>query len=361
MKTAKSRLLHFVTRLLFSLRVWQLFLALERRLGWRRAVICLCYHNIEQRCVASPISQMEQGTSAALFETQITCLRRWLTPIDDSAVAGWLTRQGTLDDDSLLITFDDGYRDNLTTAAPILEQLGMRGVIFIATDYIGTGKHFWWIRLSDVMRAISPDAWKRLLPRSPCDILTQIISQEDLDTWDSRVRARRLVATAMTSDSTLESFLDLLEHETPSVTIGSKPLLTWGEISTMHARGFSFGGHTHSHPRLSRLPREAIRSELTVCKEILEERLGQPICSIAYPTGDYDHRVVEEMNATTYRLAFGTSPGIITRDSCPFTLPRLYLSRDDEPGILSALVALKLAKYFPRLFTSIALRLASSV
>ena len=53
---------------------------------------------------------------------------------------------------SVVITFDDGYRDNLLVAKPILEEHGLPATVFVTTGYVGSNRDFWWDELESLLR-----------------------------------------------------------------------------------------------------------------------------------------------------------------------------------------------------------------
>ena len=67
-------------------------------------------------------------------------------------------------------------------------------------------------------------------------------------------------------------------------------MLAWGEIREMQRAGMNFGAHTLTHPDLTRLPTPRIEREMIASKTVLEEALGEPVTSFAYPFGRYDSR-----------------------------------------------------------------------
>ena len=77
-----------------------------------------------------------------LFRRQMQILRDENTVIAPELLLAVLRGEGTLPERPVLITFDDGYRDNATHAFPVLADLGLRALLFLATDFIGTDKVF---------------------------------------------------------------------------------------------------------------------------------------------------------------------------------------------------------------------------
>jgi peptidoglycan/xylan/chitin deacetylase (PgdA/CDA1 family) len=95
-------------------------------------------------------------------------------------------------------------------------------------------------------------------------------------------------------------------------SLEQRRMLSWGQIREMERGGINFGAHTLTHPDLTRLPAEHARQEIIASKEIIQDALGKPVHSFAYPYGRYDEqsrRIVKEhfACACSDRLAVTTS------------------------------------------------------
>ncbi|MCH2181118.1 MAG: polysaccharide deacetylase family protein [Mariniblastus sp.] len=348
----KKTVLSLIKRTCYALGLLHLYLVVERKLGWKQAVISLCYHSIPEKQPADAISILEGGTVRHQFESQMQVLSRWLQPIDDNTLLDWLNNRTEFEGDGLLVTFDDGYKNNQTVALPILEQYQIPGLIFIPTDAITTRSTFWWARLSNLFRSITPSAWKNLAQQQLPQPVLEIIATESLDSWESRKRARRELARWIDRQEDVEEVMNRLGSAvTPQQLHATPPqmqLLEWKDIQRMQGNLFCFGSHTHTHPRLTALDDNALQEELARGCQELDERLKGPPLSLAYPAGDFDQRTVEFARATGFELAFTTQPGIIDRHSNPLELPRIYLGASKPYEIYFALALISLAKYMPK-------------
>lgn len=95
--------------------------------------------------------------------------------------------------------------------------------------------------------------------------------------------------------------------------IGSEGFLTWEQIREMKDSGLvEFGSHTRSHRRLRSLPDEEIVRELVQSKQILEEKLGEPVTAFCYPfgAGGFDKRVRPQVFKAGYAFDFSTKKGV---------------------------------------------------
>jgi len=100
------------------------------------------------------------------------------------------------------------------------------------------------------------------------------------------------------------------------------PLLGWDELASLSGAGFEIGSHTLSHPRLTRTPLPDARREIVDSKKELEDRLGKPVETFAYPFGLTDAASVEIARAH-YRGACSTAMGVARRDDDLHLLPRI--------------------------------------
>jgi peptidoglycan/xylan/chitin deacetylase (PgdA/CDA1 family) len=104
--------------------------------------------------------------------------------------------------------------------------------------------------------------------------------------------------------------------------------LTWAEIHKMEESGLvSIGAHTMHHPILAYLADpEEVRSEVVECRTVLEQRLGHPVRTFAYPIGKFEHfgeEGLQAVKASGYKWALTTIEAVNTPKSDPYLLNRL--------------------------------------
>jgi peptidoglycan/xylan/chitin deacetylase (PgdA/CDA1 family) len=101
-----------------------------------------------------------------------------------------------------------------------------------------------------------------------------------------------------------------------------EPLMTWDDVADICRQGIECGGHSHHHPYLDLLPLARARDEIARCKSELEDHLGRPIQSFAYPYGAYSQRVKLLVEQAGYTSA-GAVVAFINDARCdPFALGR---------------------------------------
>lgn len=117
-----------------------------------------------------------------------------------------------------------------------------------------------------------------------------------------------------------------------------RPLLGWPEIREMARAGIAFGSHSRSHADLRRLDAGEIETEMIGSKGAIEDSLGQPVNTFAYPFGAEDARVRERARAH-FSLACGTTLGYVGAGSDPFALERLDMYYFRRPALVRRLFA----------------------
>jgi peptidoglycan/xylan/chitin deacetylase (PgdA/CDA1 family) len=108
--------------------------------------------------------------------------------------------------------------------------------------------------------------------------------------------------------------------------------LEWAHVRAMHAAGMEIGAHTYSHPNLALLSRPAAYEELRLSKEILEQRVGEPIRSMAYPFGKPARHFTPETVTVARELGYERACAVLFRAVRPsdseLAIPRFFVNSD---------------------------------
>jgi peptidoglycan/xylan/chitin deacetylase (PgdA/CDA1 family) len=295
----------------------------------------LCYHGVVEQRLGPEHHRFLTTVSASDFTEQIEWLPRWFTPVSAAAVRDWHLGRGTLPRHPLLITFDDGYRNNFTLAAPILRKCGVPAVFFVSTGYMEADRLYWY----DELRL-------RLLAWRGRDIL--VPGRSESQSWPAEPRAQRALAQRISTacktipnDERLE-YTDYVRRETPEWRLENAERETirpmnWDEVRSLSNQGFEIGSHTVDHPILSRLDPAALRRELRDSKSRIEEITGKPCFAIAYPNGkpgDISPAVVAETEAAGYELGFIVDERLHRPGGNRFLISRISAAGHAPPGVM---------------------------
>ena len=270
-----------------------------------------------------------------VFEQQMAYVARTYRVLTIEDLVDRLVR-GDLPRNTLAITFDDGYRDTLTHAAPILARHGLPATVFLATSFIGTAEVPWVDRLAMALKATKATS---LALRS--GNIVSLASESD------RLHATDLLLQQLKRlhDDDRRRVLDrLLETLAATDQTGFKNLmLSWDDVHALRGLGFSIGAHTVNHPILSRVSAERAWTEIVGSRTMIESACGTAPRAFAYPNGhegDYNETVMRLVRDAGFTCAVSSHFGVNT----PFT--SLYELRRGGPWEHDlAVFALKLAWY----------------
>jgi peptidoglycan/xylan/chitin deacetylase (PgdA/CDA1 family) len=224
----------------------------------------------------------------------------------------------------LVLTFDDGYRDNYTHAFALACELQIPLTIFLIPGYVQSGEYFWW------------KEGKRLAQRTQADKVTIEGRTYQLDQPEERNMLAQAIDTRLRRAGSVaerDAFLAAVREALAvpsSVTVEEEATLplTWAEIHKMERSGWvSFGAHTMHHPILAYLvdPTE-VQREVGECRPILAQQLGHPVRIFAYPVGKPEHigeAALRAVGEAGYEWAVTTTHGINTPQSPPHQLRRV--------------------------------------
>jgi peptidoglycan/xylan/chitin deacetylase (PgdA/CDA1 family)/CelD/BcsL family acetyltransferase involved in cellulose biosynthesis len=305
-------------------------------ISWQKAstakFVILCYHRVGSGGVP-----LYSGLEPEVFEAQMRFLRKRYRIVSFDTLAEELARGGP-PEQSVAVTFDDGYRDVYSHAFPVLQKYQIPATMYLTAEAIKTNSVAWYDRIFLALKVAPGDKLDLVLDR-PRRFL--------LPTSAARLRAAEEIISFLRTlpSEKCEQFCANLEKliPLPAEELADR-MLTWQQIQEMQRSGVSFGSHTLTHPAVSRLkPSELVR-ELCQSKADLEDRLGAEVKDFAYPFGkpaDYQN-TIETVARSGYRTASTTNWGINTPGVNPYELRRVSIGEERRLSVF----ALRLARLF---------------
>jgi peptidoglycan/xylan/chitin deacetylase (PgdA/CDA1 family) len=267
-----------------------------RRLGAWTGVLVFNYHRIG--CVDGSYDAGIWDAAPATFEQQVRLLEREfdvISPVElEAAVRGGTGRY-------VMLTFDDGYRDNFTEALPVLRAHGLPATFFVTTRFLDTRQIAWWDEIAWIVHA----AQGRELNMRPW--VKRPLSIEQRPRQDA-VRTLIGLCSSLPQEEQ-ENLLDRLAEaaQTGRHRPGGDFWMTWDQVRELRAAGMHIGGHSVSHPQLAALSTDAQYREITGCQARLEAELGEPMRYFSYPFGSRESFAMstrEILDASGVELAF---------------------------------------------------------
>lgn len=303
----------------------------------------LAYHRVLPRRAEQGFTYDIELVSAweEEFEWQVKYLARNHEVITCRDLAALLDAGRPVPRRAVIITFDDGYRDNHDVALPILRRHGVPAVVFVATGYMDSHETYWYDRLVHWMLE-APDAELPMPDGAPPLPVRGDESQRRQAAYTALKHLKRLPDTGRRE--TLERWRSAMgapDHEKFGDAHGP---MSWAQVKAMSDAGIEIGSHSVSHPVLANVTDEAqLDRELFDSKAQIESHTGRSVLSLAYPVGGpgaYSERVVHVARRAGYRFGFTYESGVIDpRHMDEFRLRRLaierYISRERFRALLA--------------------------
>jgi peptidoglycan/xylan/chitin deacetylase (PgdA/CDA1 family) len=293
----------------------------DRSTSMTHDLLILGWHNVEGTwCFPSEAGRGLRGLAA-----QLRWVRRLGHVVDLGQAVATLREGGTLPRRSIALTFDDGYRDNLTMAAPLLRDLGLPATCFLIPSVLSGVTAPWWEALACAFQATkrSSLSWNN----EPMT-LVGTGKRQAYDTVSSRLK--RLDTTSR--DAAVAEIIDALEPAAPFDT--ERLFLDWDDARTLAAHGITIGSHSLDHAILANEPPEVQRENLTQARRELERELDVPIDLLAYPNGtadDFNAATEQAAEHSGYRCGVTTIPGWNSGSTGRYRLRRYVLYPERGP------------------------------
>jgi peptidoglycan/xylan/chitin deacetylase (PgdA/CDA1 family) len=227
--------------------------------------------------------------------------------------------------DYLVITLDDGYKDNFIYGYPVFRKYDVRPTIYVTAGNVENQTYLWHDRVWDMV----------FNSKTEC-INFNFQGIEFRASIKTREQKKETVFKLWKLAKELDEigkgeFLTCVARSTDT-EIGGKCglMLNWDEVKKLSEIGVDIGGHTLSHPILAKNPQAFIVNEIHGSKKLIESRLNRNINHFSYPNGkygDYNTFTVHEVSKH-YKSAATTIQGINFTGEDVYALKRIYFSND---------------------------------
>jgi peptidoglycan/xylan/chitin deacetylase (PgdA/CDA1 family) len=298
----------------------------------------LVYHNISS--TYPPYLDLSQ--SPQLFVKQLAYLKRNYTITTLHNVVSLIYNNIRTGSPVFALTFDDNYREFFTNVFPICSKYNVPFTVFVATDPLQKRQPLF---VDTVIHAI------HYTKRPTLDLTKHGLGVYSLTTQKQKTYAIQSINTrAKMVDRTQKQELvqEIYRQLKANNNSLDKALLTWNHLVLMQKAGVTIGAHTLSHPCLTFLSEQEVKTEISRSKTILEETLSTQIDFFAYPYGteeSYNDNIVKNVEKAGYIAAFTLENG--KSNQTLYTIERVNISAStctiDGKKFFSSLFALELS------------------
>lgn len=285
----------------------------------------LMYHRVLQEADPLMPGVPTLATMAAQFRTLSECFT--VLPLLEASER---LREGTLPRRALVITFDDGYRDNHDVAAPLLERFSLPATIFVATGFLDGGMMFNDVVIESVRRLPTGDYDFTAFGIEPCNV-SDVVSRRQL------IHALVLAIKYLGPEDRLRLCDTLVRRA--GRPLPQDMMMTSSQVTDLARRGFDIGGHTVHHPILTCIDAASARQEIETNRDALAQLIGRRPVTFAYPNGkperDYTAIHAQLVREAGYKVAVSTATAVATAAGDRFQLPRFVLNERMAPTVVA--------------------------
>ena len=304
-------------------------LALAERLT--RGLPILAYHGVTARPAHDPANRRGLHVPRVEFERHLQLLTRYHRPTALSEVVETLSRGEDLPRGAVVVTFDDGYRNFLTQAWPVLRDYEVPVTLFVPTEEPG---RLW------------EDQLEVLVAGAGAQRLEWQGGTFDLSLPADRARLVELAEATSARDaadrqSILAELSACLGAEV-CVADEDRDRLSWEELRVLKAEGVDVGSHADRHLPLPHRPLAEAAEGLRRSLATIERELGSHRPALSYPYGARSAGIVAAARNAGFCCAVTGVPALVRSGADPFELPRILIgAADDRPRLRASLAGLR--------------------
>jgi peptidoglycan/xylan/chitin deacetylase (PgdA/CDA1 family) len=261
--------------------------------------------------------------SAKNFDEQLTILKSFYKIISlEELIEN--KKNNKIKKKSIVITFDDGYKDNYTTAYPILDKHQIPATFFINSGYIENQNEFW----PDKLIRLILNKYK--LPEKRLELkLIERYWDINIENYDKKARANffwdiwysLLQVHPNIREQALSKIAAWSNHD-KEIRPDNLPMNKAELIDLAQQPLISIGAHTSNHAALSFLDIKSQREEIRSNKLWLENVLNRPILGFSYPNGSYNSDTISLMKEMEFKYACTTKEMRNSSYISDYELPR---------------------------------------
>jgi peptidoglycan/xylan/chitin deacetylase (PgdA/CDA1 family) len=260
--------------------------------------------------------------SPAAFEEHVAYLARNYAVLPLTLIVDALRAGKPLPSNAVVITFDDGYADNLA-AARVLHKHGCSATFYITAGCMADGEPFWPAETPALIEAMK----RPFIELREGKLHVELA----IGTPDQRRAAVRRLAKLFKSQPipVRESLRHQLRAAAGRPALAS-PMLTWDQIREMRDLHMIIGAHTMTHPNLPSAGLAAAAAEIEGSKARLEKELEEPITMFSYPNGGAERYFTAELQDVVERAGYAAAVtsrnGFASVASEPYALERVQVA-----------------------------------
>jgi peptidoglycan/xylan/chitin deacetylase (PgdA/CDA1 family) len=324
--------------------IWIRLLALSgllKFLRWynRDRILILCLHSVVDAAKLS-WQPLRTAFSVDLLRNQLDVISRYYTWISLDHAVDIVRGKAPPVANGVVLTFDDGYRNNMSVALPELERHSVEPTFYVTTAFLNNRQTYWFERLDYAIQQLQTTEQVRLHGRAfrfvPGNRNSQRAAYAALRNLakahfddDREFYAFFNDVTGRLERATGKALADVQAGDPCSETLSDEDLHVLSE-----SRRTTIGSHTVDHFRLDKVDADVCANQLTESRRYIENATGAPCRHFCYPNGNWNRAVADAVAAAGYDSAVTTRGGFNSAGDDPYTLRRLHMPQTDDENRL---------------------------
>ena len=251
-------------------------------------LVILLYHGVTNSVGYGIENSSGKHIDKKLFNKQMRFIKNNCNVLSMDEVIDLFVSKTPIPANAVAVTFDDGFTNNFTDAAQILDDIGVPATFYITTGMIGTNQMFWVDQLETCINLSTKKNIEVCLGDN-----RQIFQ---VGSYKDKVNSLNVIKTFCKNihkdkkDLIVENVISETGVFPNSKQSLNYRVLTWNEVKQMNTNPlFSFGGHNVTHDTLSYLNHDEAVEQISGSINALKKNLGEDIVHYSYPEGQANH------------------------------------------------------------------------
>lgn len=294
----------------------------------RGKVTLLSIHSIMSNSTPTTWQPVRAQLDPAVLDRNLAILGKYYQFVSFSEAIDGLNGKTPLSGNSLAVTMDDGYANNITHGLPVFSKHGVKPIIFAATGHVEQQRCFWFDRIDYALQQVSSATIIVPFDNNPYTFFTD----NPINLKRSYAAFRKHCEYYFPNDESMQEALNdianFIENDSHMALSQLQydawsSIATWSQLQQAYQQNtLEVGSHTVGHVRISRVQANIALQELLQSKQSIEDKIGT-CYYFCYPNGDYDETSEKLVKQAGYLAAVTVNTGINKAGDDLFRLKRL--------------------------------------
>lgn len=287
----------------------------------------LCYHGVTKEKSVGIENYSQKHIHYETFKKQLKIIKNSCQVISMNDVIHIYKNKVKIKDKLLAITFDDGFKNNIEVAAPILDNYNFEATFYVTSGLINTNNLFWVDQLENSINSLEGRNLKIMIKGKSLDF--PIKSRKNKIETLNKIKTY-CKNSMITEKNRVVDFLNQLSCSDHTNTRGIENynLMNWSDIITINqSNNFIIGGHSLKHDLFSKIERESdLERDIKLSLELIQKKLKKKIIHYSYPEGQnihFNEKVIEILKRNKILCCPSAIDGINKGSEDLFTLKRI--------------------------------------